>query len=116
MTARPAGASRGVADLRTLGGLADKRTPAYKAYLRISFLELERARHGQEIGAVQRRLEFMLRRCQEIDAETSAILASVAPSPAQAKLAPSPARGGAARSLPNDAPAKPRQGRFHVSY
>ncbi len=74
--------SRGLAELRTLAGLADQRVPAYKAFLRVSFLELERARHDQEIGVVRRRLEFMTNRCREIDAEKSEILATAAIAPA----------------------------------
>lgn len=99
--------TRGVADLRTLTGLADKRTPAYKAYLRISFLELERARHGQEIGALRRRLDFMTNRCREIDAETRKILASM---PSVERPLPGsiiPASGAA---------AKPPRRRFQISY
>ncbi len=107
MSTRQAQPSRGLADLRTLAGLADKRTPAYKAYLRISFLELERTRHRQEIGAVRRRLDFMLRRCVEIDAETGAILAGVAPA------APRPL--SIAAPVGNASPAPPRP-RFHVRY
>jgi len=73
--ARP---SRGLGDLRTLTGRSDVQIPAYKAYLRISFLELERARHAQEMRTTGDRLETMRARCREIDAETAEILASVA--------------------------------------
>ncbi len=68
--------TRGLADLRTLAGRADRQTPSYKAYLRVSFLELERSRHEQEITKAQQRLAVMLARCQEIDAEKNAILAN----------------------------------------
>ncbi len=67
---------RGLGNLRTLGGRAAQRVPAYKAYLRVSFLELERARHGQEIRTARRRLDFMLERCRQIDAEVAAVLAA----------------------------------------
>lgn len=68
---------RGLADIRTLTGRSDKHVPAYKAYLRVSFLELERARHSQEIGTTRVRLERMLDRCREIEVEKAAILAAV---------------------------------------
>ncbi len=42
---------RGLADLRTLTGRSDTQVPAHKAYLRISFLELERARRNLEARA-----------------------------------------------------------------
>jgi len=81
---------RGLADVRTLTGLADRHSPAYKAYLRVSFLELERARHDQEIATAQRRLAFLIARCHEIDAEKSEILASsdTAPTPSEPVEAP----------------------------
>ena len=68
--------SRGLASLHTLTGRSDKRVPAYKAYLRVSFLELERVRHGQEIRTTRARLERMLDRCQQIESEKAAILAA----------------------------------------
>jgi hypothetical protein len=88
--------SRGLADLRTLAGLADRQPPSYKAYLRVSFLELERARHGQEIATARRRLAFLVARCREIDAEKSAILASSAGAmpPSEAAEAPRTGRSG----------------------
>jgi len=82
--------ARGLADLRTLAGLADRQTPAYKAFLRISFLELERARHDQEIATAQRRLAFLVARCREIDAEKSEILASSAMARPLAEAADAP--------------------------
>jgi hypothetical protein len=88
--------SRGLADLRTLAGLADRQPPSYKAYLRVSFLELERARHGQEIATARRRLAFLIARCREIDAEKSEILASsgVALPPSESAEAPRTGRSG----------------------
>ncbi len=76
--------TRGLANLRTLAGRADRRSLSYKEYLRISFLELERARHAQEIETARRRLEFMLARCREIDTEKAAILGGAAPRAAAA--------------------------------
>lgn len=68
---------RGLGDLRTLTGRSDTQIPAHKAYLRISFLELEKARRGQEVRAAQRRLDIIGARFREIDAETASILASL---------------------------------------
>lgn len=73
--------SRGLADLRTMTGRADREIPLHKAYLRVSFLELERARHGQEIRTAQQRVQLMLDRCRQIEAETAEILAAAAPVP-----------------------------------
>ncbi len=87
---------RGLGDLRTLAGLADRQTPSYKAYLRVSFLELERTRHDQEIATVQRRLAVVVARCREIEAEKSEILAgaNVAPPPATAPPSGHPRQPG----------------------
>lgn len=88
--------ARGLADLRTLAGLADRQPPSYKAYLRVSFLELERTRHGQEIVTVRRRLAFLVARCREIDTEKREILAGsgVAPPPSESAEAPRTRRPG----------------------
>lgn len=72
--ARP---SRGLADLRTLTGRSDTQIPAHKAYLRISFLELERARRTQEMRTARDRLNVIRERFREIDAEIDHTLASL---------------------------------------
>jgi hypothetical protein len=95
---------RGLASLRTLTGRSATRVPAHKAYLQISFLELERARHDQEIGTARARLDRMLARCQEIEREKAEILAAAGQAPVM------PATPAAVRTL--------RQGRrrFGVAY
>jgi hypothetical protein len=65
--------SRGLSDLRTLTGRSDTQTPAHKAYLRISFLELERARRTQEMQAYCDRFDAIRTRFREIDAEIAGI-------------------------------------------
>jgi hypothetical protein len=103
LTARPA---HGLAALRTLATQADARMPAHKAYLRISFLELECARHGQEMATAERRLACMRARCRTIEAEKSALLATIG-------------QAAAAAAGPARAPALPpgrRRHRFQVSY
>ncbi len=92
--------SRGLAELRTLAGRADRQIPSYKAFLRVSFLELERARHDQEIATARRRLDFMVARCRAIDAEKSEILAS-------ADALPPPPPPEAPRGRRPDQPGKP---------
>lgn len=98
---------RGLANLRTLGGRAAQRVPTYKAYLRISFLELERARHGQEIRTARRRLQFMFDRCRQIDEEVADILAA----------AGIPANQPRSSGVPGGRlPSPPRKRGFHFSY
>jgi hypothetical protein len=96
---------RGLNSLRTLAGQADKRVPVYKAYLRVSFLELERARHGQEIGTTRARLERMTDRCRQIELEKATILAAAGQASATAIATPA-----AVRTLRNG------RRRFGVSY
>lgn len=98
--------ARGLASLRTLATQADRRMPAHKAYLRISFLELERARHDQEMTTAERRLASMQGRCRGIDAEKAEILASIG------QAAPAPPVPAARASQPAGR-GKPR---FQVSY
>ena len=66
--------SRGLNDLRTLTGRSDTQIPAHKAYLRISFLELERARRIQEIRSARARFDIIEGRFREIDTEIADIL------------------------------------------
>jgi hypothetical protein len=80
--------TRGLTSLRTLTGRNNKRVPVYKAYLRVSFLELERARHGQEISTARARMERMLNRCREIENEKAEILAAAGQAGAEAIATP----------------------------
>lgn len=68
---------RGLADLRTLTGRSDTQIPAHKAYLRISFLELERARRTQEMRTARDRFDIIRARFREIDDEIADTLASL---------------------------------------
>ena len=83
---------RGLGDLRTLTGRSESQIPLHKAYLRISFLELERARHTQEMRTAQQRLQLMRNRCRQIDEEKAEILAAAEPAPASARHAADAAR------------------------
>ncbi|KAF2990123.1 hypothetical protein OGR47_11585 [Methylocystis sp. MJC1] len=65
--------SRGLSDLRTLTGRTDKSIPAHKAYLRMSFLELERARRSLELRAATDRSDAINARFREIDKEIAEI-------------------------------------------
>jgi hypothetical protein len=69
-------ARAGLANLRTLTGSSEVKLPVYKAYLRVSFLELERTRHSQEIATASARLHRIITRCKEIDKEKAAVLAA----------------------------------------
>jgi hypothetical protein len=99
---------RGLGDLRTLTGRSDTQIPAHKAYLRISFLELEKARHAQEMRTAHHRLDVIGARFREIDAETAAILASLDGSAPRARALEAPHRAPVGR--------RPVKRNFQLSY
>jgi hypothetical protein len=66
--------SRGLSQLRTLSARSEAPISAHKAYLRLSFLELERARRMQEVRACGDRCDAIRGRFGEIDAEVARIL------------------------------------------
>jgi hypothetical protein len=100
--------SRGLSDLRTLSGRSDTQIPAYKAYLRISFLELERARRTQEMRAARDRFDIIRVRFREIDAEIADTLASLNGTAPRAHALEAPHRSPAGR--------RPAKRQFQISY
>jgi hypothetical protein len=100
--------SRGLADLRTLTGRSDTQIPAHKAYLRISFLELERARRTQEIRTAGDRFEIIHARFREIDAEIADILASLNGTAPRAHALEAPHRSPVGH--------RPAKRQFQISY
>ena len=99
---------RGLADLRTLTGRSDTQIPAHKAYLRISFLELERARRKQEIRAAGERFDLIHARFREIDVEIADILASLNGTAPRAHALEAPHRSPIGR--------RPVKRQFQISY
>jgi hypothetical protein len=102
--------SRGLTKLRTLTGQSAERLPsykAYKAYLRVTILELESARHSHEIEIAKRRLDVMLARSREIEAEKAATLADAGVTPPAA---------GTPGNQSGESPGPRRQQGFRFSY
>jgi hypothetical protein len=99
---------RGLADLRTLTGRSDTQIPAHKAYLRISFLELEKARRMQEIRTAGDRFDAINTRFREIDAEIADILASLNGTAPRAHALEAPHRSPIGR--------RPVKRQFQISY
>jgi hypothetical protein len=100
--------SRGLADLRTLTGRSDTRIPAHKAYLRISFLELERARRTQEMRTASDRFDIISARFREIDAEIADTLSSLNGTAPPAHAVEAPHRSPVGR--------RPTKRNFRISY
>ncbi len=65
---------RGLQDIRTLTGRVRQATIPHEAYLRISHLEMERARKSQENEKARQLMADIQARLQEIEAEKEALL------------------------------------------
>lgn len=68
---------RGMQNLHTMAGRADGPVKPHKAYLRISCLEMEKARLDTERAAAQKRIDRIKVRTLEIDAEKKSIMESL---------------------------------------
>jgi len=66
--------SRGVRDIRTFSGRVDQVALPYRAYMRISCLEMERSRRDQEKSSAMDRVGILNGRIREIEAEKDALL------------------------------------------
>lgn len=100
--------SRGLTDLRTLTGRSDTQIPAHKAYLRISFLELERARRMLEMRTAGKRCDNIQTRFREIDSEIADILASLSGAAPRAQAVQAPHRSPVGR--------RPVNRHFQINY
>jgi len=70
---------RGMANLHTMAGRADGPVKPHKVYLRLSVLEMEKARLNIERVAAQKRIDRIIARNQEIEAEKEKIFATLPP-------------------------------------
>jgi hypothetical protein len=86
---------RGLQDIRTLSGRVGKATIPYMAYLRISHIELEKARRTRESESAQQRINDIATRLAEIEAEKAGLLKAMGeetpdPAPSGARGRPGP--------------------------
>lgn len=65
---------RGLQDIRTLSGRIDQAATPYKAYMKLSCLEMEKYRRGKERDSAMNRVNNIDARFRDIDAEKVAIL------------------------------------------
>ncbi len=65
---------RGLRDIRTRSGRVDRVGLPYMAYMKISCLEMERARREKEKASAQCRINNIDSRLTEIDAEKDTVL------------------------------------------
>jgi len=81
---------RTLRDLRTLSGRADEASRPHRAYMKLAWIEMEKARRGIERNSVVRRLRKIDARLQQIEIEADAVRRTMAgaaggPGPAAAK-------------------------------
>ena len=68
---------RGLQNIRTLSGRVKKATLPHEAYLRISHIEMEKARKTQESEKARQLVADIAARVQEIEAEKEDLLRTV---------------------------------------
>jgi hypothetical protein len=77
---------RGLQDIRTLTGKVRKTTLPHEAYLRISHIEMEKARKTVESEKARQMMADIEGRLQEIEAEKLALLQAVGDQNSHARL------------------------------
>ena len=83
---------RGIQDIRTVSGRACKATLPHEAYLRISHIEMEKARKTVESEKARQMMADIAARLEEIEAEKSALLESMGERAGQPRSRPGPPR------------------------
>jgi len=68
---------RGVQDIRTLSGSVDEGTIPYKAYMKISILEMEKFRRGKERQSALERVRRIDQRFLDIEAARQEIFSAM---------------------------------------
>jgi hypothetical protein len=68
---------RGVQDIKTLSGRADEGAIPYKAYMKLSILEMEKFRRGKERQSALERMQNIDQRFRDIEAERQEIITSL---------------------------------------
>jgi hypothetical protein len=84
---------RGLQDIRTLSGRVSKATIPYMAYLRITHIELEKARRTRESESARQRVNDIAARLSEIEAEKASLLQALGEGGCDYSQPP-PGRGG----------------------
>lgn len=106
----PRKALRGVQNIRTLSGRADETAVPYKAYMKLSMLEMEKYRRGKEKETALEKVRMIEQRFQEIEVEKQQTLHRMG---VQGFAPPSPPRP--AGRTPTAAP-RTSTGAFKIKY
>ena len=65
---------RGLQDIRTLSGRVDQTSFAYKAYMKVACLEMEKVRRGKERDSASHRIANIDARLAEVEDEKASLL------------------------------------------
>ena len=65
---------RGLQDIRTISGKVDMVSEPYRAYMKITCLEMEKARRGKERESAMGRVKKIDARFEDIETEKTALL------------------------------------------
>ena len=101
---------KGVQDIRTLSGRADEDSLPYKAYMKLSILEMEKFRRGKEKQSALERVKKIDQRFQDIEAARQEIFSALE---AKGVRRPVPASRGTERQT--EAP-RSTTGPFKIRY
>ncbi len=110
---KPKSIMRGLQNIKTYTGRVGALNEPYRAFMRMSCLEMEKARKGKERDSALQRVDLIEQRFREIEAEEAELLASlgpVIPKTATHGQEANPSRGGAGPKGEEKAPA------FKVKY
>ncbi len=69
---------RGLQDIHTLSGRVDQTTIPYRAYMRVSCLEMEKYRRGKELDSATQRVKNIGDRFREIESEKAVLMQALA--------------------------------------
>jgi len=99
--------TRGLNNLRTLSGRIDSNALAYRSYMQITCLEMEKARRGAERRSASQRVASIDARLSEIEAAKAELLQRVSGEPGRVPRAP--ARGAASGMQHLEVRPKPKR-------
>jgi len=101
---------RGVQDIRTLSGRADEGTIPYKAYMKLSILEMEKFRRGKEKQSALEKVRKIDQRFLDIEVARQEIFSAM-----EAKGVRRPVPGPRGPEGPTEAP-RTTTGPFKIRY
>jgi hypothetical protein len=102
---------RGVQDIRTRSGSADEGALPYKAYMKLSILEMEKFRRGKEKQSALNRVEHIDQRFRDIEAERQEIMTTLEAGVTRRRRLP-----GTIEELPPTAAPRTATGPFKIKY